>query len=184
MAKLTPEQETVLAQLSTADIHYRDARVHEYNIARTQADERILAFRIERDKIAAQARRLEVPVLQIAQRGLHTSDTKTARVAIAHGEGFLPADEDAPAFELETPAAGPFEATERGVLVTLTAEDFQRHGIDSGEDSYEFESNYGRIFPVNADADETWMHPVVRLVMGENDSWRTRLAEFTEAAAA
>lgn len=179
--KLTPQQENLLEDLYNADQRYRRAKDEEWARARREADERILAHLIERDKIAARARRAGIPVVQIAgggkvnATGLSTSDSKTAKRAIEHGEQFL---EDELVFE--QPAVqdySPFEWDGEGVQVTFDADTLARYGFDGDTATHTFTLGE-KILPQNHDDDAVWQNPVVRVVMGPVPDWRDRIAAY------
>ncbi len=177
--KLTADQIAMLEHVRVADQALRDAHIEEHARARREADERILAFRIERDKHAARAFNAGIPKRRIGIDGLLTSDSKTAAEAIEHGLTFVER-------ELSVEAPAPEAAVEQierdgdTYTVTLKSSDYDRYdGLVQGDggEAHAFTVDGKKVLPVGADDDETWTHPVVRVVMAADGVWKKRVLE-------
>ena len=170
--KLNDAQSALLARIREADTRFKHARMVEHEAARRAADERIEAKLIERNKLAAQGAEAGIPLAQIGKRGLDTSNHGQVREAISHGSRYLAAE-----IEPVAETTGPYRwDAARGVLTVAMSVDeltpyaalLARTPDESGE-TWEFDFDNGRLLPVNPDDDETWMNPVVQVVMTEQN---------------
>lgn len=187
MSKLTPAQEAKLAEVRAADKRYRKEKRDAHRRHRLLAEEEIHESKIARDILTAQAAALGVPTAIIGRDGLSTTDYYTARDAIESGQAVLgggeEVEEEAPAFvetAVEQFTANPLTLVDDGLVsVELDALDFAPFGIESDGGVHTFTvSEDGVVQPVGGENDETWTHPVVQVVMGQDDSWRRRIVEF------
>lgn len=182
--KLTDEQQALLDDVYVKDQAYRkvkaEALARAYERAVKEAEREILASQIERDKACARASVAGVPTRQIKGSradgiGLSTSDARTAREAIENGMAFI-------AGELPVQADdSPFEWVDDAVLVTLPSAAFEHYGVEPGE-PHAFTVQDGRIQPVGAEDDATWLLSTVRVVMAPDGVWQGRIREFVEGA--
>ena len=189
--KLTVEQQIKLEEIAEKDARYREAHTREHAIARRQADERILALRIERDKAAAEAFLMKIPKAQIHKVGLGTTNARAANEAIEHGLPLLPRVEEAPAEAQSAPTNLPsgiegIVGAEGGTIsVQLADSEFdairESLPVDPASDRElrraEFTVQDGRVLPVSDDYD----NPTVRLVMGASDKYRKAILEAVSA---
>ncbi|ALJ19538.1 hypothetical protein [Microbacterium sp. No. 7] len=181
--KLNEKQRGILDALAAKDAAYRHeksvARGEELAAARIRISDRIRDRLIERDKAAALADEAGIPRSQIAAQGLSTTNTKDARRAIAHGKELLAAREIEDAETPQAVEAAPATwQIEDGVL-TLTPEDLALYAAFVGTwtipQSWRFELVDGHVRPADEDDDETWLNPVVQIVMAPNSPWRERV---------
>lgn len=166
--KLNDEQEAILELIADKDAKFRAAEVREREIALKQAEDRIRTVREERDKMVAIGAQKGIPWLQLAQRGLGTKHTPTAKAAAECGALLLDLE---PVDEPQNDAGSrKFTWDGRLLTVTLSKDDFAPYmtllpeGV-KGEQSYSFTTEGGVLLPVNANDDDTWLNPVVQVVM-------------------
>jgi len=202
MSNLTPEQQKALDELASLDQKYRQGKVEAHARHRRLADEEIHDLKLARDIAAARAGALGVPKIRIAQDGLHTTHVQAARKAIASGEavlapavslsdieavgalgkrlGIKPSEEFAETVAQFTADPNLLLSSPGVVSVTLREADFRAFGIEEeGTAEWLFTvSEDGVVQPVDGEKDETWTHPVVQVVMGQDDSWRRRIVGF------
>lgn len=95
MTNITKTAQSILDELHAADLAYRNAKATEYRRAQREADERILAQKVNRDKLAAQARAQGASWARISD-ALGTKAARTAKDAVEHGLTLLPASEPKP----------------------------------------------------------------------------------------
>lgn len=167
--KLNDAQEALLAKIREASEKHKVAKLVEYERARREADERILATLVERDKLVSLGAAAGIPLAQIGKRGMGTSNHGQVREALAHGARFLEASVGEPE------QVGPYtwDPSDSRLTVYLSQGDFEpylamlaRHPKPEGE-AWDFYLVDGRLLPNFSQDDETWQHPVVTVVMTE-----------------
>jgi len=189
---LSPEQEAIGQRLFEADQRFRDARINAYRRHREMARKEIHDYEVARAVIAAEAFAAGIKKTTMADRFLSTTNAGTAREAIELGRSLgelavTVADiEDVATLGKQlgvTEKVERFELVDGRVNVTFTGAEFERYGIESDKDVWSFTvAADGTVTPEYADQDETWEHPVVRVVMAPgSDQWRQRIAEFVAA---
>ena len=183
--KLNDAQEALLAKIREASEKYKVAKLVEHERARREADERVLATLVERDKLVSLGAAQRIPLAQIGRRGMGTSNHGQIREAIAHGSRFL----EVAVGEPEQSGPYSWDAADGKLTVTLSQEDFEpylamlaRHPKPEGE-SWDFYMVGGRLTPNFSEDDETWQHPVVAVVMADQREALAYIESRTKVAA-
>lgn len=186
---LNEEQQIALDHVTAAQARLLQAIPEADERARRVKAEYLRTFEIERNKAAAKAATLKVPLRRIggsseAGIGMRTSAVATVKSAIEDGLTYL---EDAPLAHIATPA--PDGADSRFTLngdvltVSLTGEDMAEYQQIAGSaeaGTWDFTVSGAKLLPVGGD--EAWMQPVVKVVLAKDGVWEKRAMEYVEVA--
>ena len=171
MTPANAHHEALLSEIFEADQVYRRASKEEHRRAKAEANARILAFKVDRDKLVFKASEAGISQRQIGLVGLSTSARETTIAAIEHGAQFapvaeIPAADEAPAQAGDGITIG-YDATEEIVTVAIAAEAFDKYapvtGLRDEDEAYTFVVEDGLIIA----PDEDSQHPVVLAVYAD-----------------
>lgn len=160
MSNLTPEQSEALADLARAARAYREARDTERARALVEAEKRILAHRVDVDKLAAKAAHLGVKTAQIGREGLGTTDWRSAKSAIERGREFYSPDDDEPVAVEETQDHDGLSANPDGSV---------RVYHNGAWWAFTYTDDLG-VQPEDADDPDTWTDSVVQYVLAPKNT--------------
>lgn len=161
-------QEAALAVAAEAHARFTIGEAQERAIALRQAEERIKSLRAERDRAFAAASEAGVPVSRLATSALGTTNRAEVKRIIERGKE-LPQPAPAAVQVDEPREVERYQLHGNQLIVTLQPEDFEGvlEGV-AGEQVHAFTVyDDGTILPEDAEDDDTWLHPVVRVVMTE-----------------
>ncbi|OJU44450.1 MAG: hypothetical protein BGN98_13780 [Microbacterium sp. 69-7] len=184
---LNEEQQIALDHVTAAQTRLLQAIPEADERARRAKAEYLRTFEIERNKAAAKAATLKVPLRRIggsseAGIGMRTSAVATVKSAIEDGLAYL---EDAPVTPTiaNTPDGTDSRFTLNGdvLTVSLTDEDMAEYQQITGSaeaGAWDFTVSGAKLLPVGGD--EAWMQPVVKVVLAKDGVWEKRALEYVE----
>ena len=187
MTPANAHHEALLSEIFEADQVYRRASKEEHRRAKAEANARILAFKVDRDKLVFKASEAGISQRQIGLVGLSTSARETTIAAIEHGAQFAPVAEIPAADNLPVNQGDgitvAYDATEEIVTVTIAAEAFGKYapvtGLRDEDEAYTFAVEGGNVIA----SDEDGQHPVVLAVYADKGLLaRVRAAVATTGA--
>lgn len=188
--KTTSEQDEIIDRLYEANKKLKIAKIEARDVGRRAELDYIAGFQAINDQRAAEAFEAGIPVKQIAERGMGTTNHKSARESIEAGRRFIPEKPTVQAVDepVTLPDTPRFQSyAPNGALVTLQPAEFEpfKNGLPDGipdeEQDWVFYLEGGALKPADEDGDETWLHPVVKVVM--NTPMKAEVIEFIETQA-
>lgn len=183
---LNTEQEKALTDATRAYALFKSAEADELARAREEAlaakqaaYQRIAGRKESADRAAAVARLAGVPISRIAKEAMASTWAKAQDAVKAGLELMHDAD-----VSVSVKKRSGAKITREGdyAVVKFSDAEFEGRGLTpESEDEYAYtffiDQMDEKVYPRYPDSDETWMHPVVAIVMGADSFWRDQIVE-------